>query len=81
MLRALERERKWRRPVIRAKIFVQDFIAGTPSAVHVKEAAEHARVAAEVELDHVVHAAPPPISLHPVPSGTMDGLPGPGSST
>ncbi|EID80339.1 hypothetical protein ACVH9Z_29500 [Rhodococcus opacus] len=81
MLRALERERKWRRPVIRAKIFVQDFIAGTPSAEHVKEAAEHARVAAEVELDHVVHAAPPPISLHPVASGTMDGLPGPGSNT
>lgn len=81
MLRALERERRWRRPVIRAKIFVQDFIAGTPSAEHVKEAAEHAKVAAEVELDQVVHPAPPPISPQAVLSGTMDGLPGPGSDT
>lgn len=81
MLRALERERRLRRPVIRAKIFVQDFIAGTPSAEHVKEAAEHAKVAAEAELDEVVHPAPPPISSRAVASGTMDGLPGPGSIT
>lgn len=81
MLRALERERRWRRPVIRAKIFVQDFIAGTPSAEHVKGAAEHAKVAAEVELDQVVRAAPPPISSDTPGSGTMDGLPGPGDIT
>ncbi|WP_072687725.1 hypothetical protein [Rhodococcus marinonascens] len=81
MLRALERERKWRRPVTRAKIFVQDFIAGPPSAEHVKKAAEHARVAAEAELDQVVYPAPPPVSSRSVVSGTIDGLPGPGSTT
>jgi len=75
MNRALERERKWRRPVIRAKIYVQDLIAGSPSV-------EHAMTAAEQELDHTIHAAPPPpISPLVSASGTMDGLPGPGSST
>ncbi|AOW94477.1 hypothetical protein BFN03_05620 [Rhodococcus sp. WMMA185] len=81
MLRALERERKWRRPVIRAKIFVQDFIAGPPSAEQVRKAAEHAKAAAEAELDQVVHPAPPPGSSSLVASGTMDGLPAPGSTT
>ena len=75
MNRALERERKWRRPVIRAKIYVQDLIAGSPSV-------EHAMTAAEQELDHTIHAAPPPpISPLVSASCTMDGLPGPGSST
>lgn len=74
MRRAIERERRWRRPVIRAKIYVQDLIAGTPSV-------EHARVAAEDELEHVVHAAPAPISPNASRSGTIDGLPGPGDAT
>lgn len=74
MARALEREKRWRRPVIRAKIYVQDAIAGTPSV-------EHARVVAEEQLEHVVHPAPPPISSPVGTSGTMDGLPGPGNVT
>ncbi|MBJ8343296.1 hypothetical protein JGU72_01310 [Antrihabitans sp. YC2-6] len=52
MERALERERKIRRPLIRAKIYVQDLIAGKPSI-------EHALSGAEEELQRKVHAAPP----------------------
>lgn len=53
MRRALEREKRYRRPVIRAKIYVQDLIAGKPSVAH-------AVAATEVELERIVHAAPPP---------------------
>lgn len=53
MERALRRERRLRRPLIRAKIYVQDLIAGKPSIVHAREAAE-------TELVRSVHAAPPP---------------------
>lgn len=74
MRRAIVRERRWRRPVIRAKIYVQDLVAGTPSV-------EHARTAAEEELQHVVHPAPAPISPMGAASGTIDGLPGPGDAT
>lgn len=40
MERALRREKKWRRPLIRAKIYLQDAIAGKPSIVHAVEATE-----------------------------------------
>ncbi|GGK42738.1 hypothetical protein [Nocardia camponoti] len=59
MARAIARERRYRRPVIRAKIFVQDLIAGKPDV-------EHARTAAEAVLRRKVVAAPPapPPTLH-----------------
>ncbi|MGB3675595.1 MAG: hypothetical protein WA988_14260, partial [Candidatus Nanopelagicales bacterium] len=71
MQRALNRERRLRRPLIRAKIYVQDLIAGKPSIAH-------ALTEAEEELARIVHAAPPPpsvISLPGATSGTIDGLP------
>ncbi|OZC72158.1 hypothetical protein CH306_23755 [Rhodococcus sp. 15-725-2-2b] len=40
MERALRREKRWRRPIIRAKIYLQDAIAGKPSIVHAREATE-----------------------------------------
>ncbi|MGW4739304.1 hypothetical protein [Nocardia xishanensis] len=52
MSRAIVRERRYRRPVIRAKIFVQDLVAGKPSV-------EHVRTATEAELARTVVAAPP----------------------
>ena len=57
MERAIRRERRLRRPMIRAKIYVQDLIAGTPSITH-------ARSVAEDELDRVVQAAPAPPEIH-----------------
>ncbi|MCL2533983.1 MAG: hypothetical protein FWE39_07450 [Nocardiaceae bacterium] len=74
MRRALEREKRFRRPMIRAKIYVQDLVAGKPSV-------EHALTATEAELDRTVHAAPPPISTRAAASGTMVGLPGEGDGT
>ncbi|WP_280235403.1 hypothetical protein [Nocardia cyriacigeorgica] len=60
MYRAIVRERRYRRPVIRAKIFVQDLVAGTPDVAH-------ARSAAEAELQRTVVAAPPaPHHHHPL---------------
>jgi hypothetical protein len=52
MYRSIVRERRYRRPVIRAKIFVQDLVAGKPDVVHVREAAE-------AELARTVVPAPP----------------------
>ncbi|WP_227980831.1 hypothetical protein [Nocardia spumae] len=52
MYRAVVRERRYRRPVIRAKIFVQDLVAGKPDVAHV-------RSAAEAELARTVVPAPP----------------------
>ncbi|MFI9510021.1 hypothetical protein [Nocardia sp. NPDC052566] len=52
MYRSIVRERRYRRPVIRAKIFVQDLIAGKPDV-------EHVRMAAEAELTRTVVPAPP----------------------
>ncbi|WP_327119938.1 hypothetical protein OHB12_14955 [Nocardia sp. NBC_01730] len=52
MYRSIVRERRYRRPVIRAKIFVQDLIAGKPDV-------EHVRTAAEAELTRTVVSAPP----------------------
>ncbi|MFQ6395199.1 hypothetical protein ACLMAJ_17245 [Nocardia sp. KC 131] len=56
MYRSIVRERRYRRPMIRAKIFVQDLIAGKPDV-------EHVRTAAEAELARTVIPAPP--SPHP----------------
>ncbi|MGW0044590.1 hypothetical protein [Rhodococcus sp. NPDC003348] len=52
MARAIAREKRYRRPMIRAKIYVQDLIAGKPSV-------EHAVTATEQELERTVRAAPP----------------------
>ena len=52
MRRALRRERHIRRPLIRAKIYIQEAIAGKPNIAHVRETAE-------AELLRTVHAAPP----------------------
>ncbi|WP_407671571.1 hypothetical protein [Nocardia aurantiaca] len=58
MRRAVRRERRYRRPMIRAKIFVQDLLAGKPDAAHVLRAAEE-------ELARTVVPAPPaPPSSH-----------------
>jgi hypothetical protein len=60
MYRAIVRERRYRRPVIRAKIFVQDLVAGKPDV-------EHVRTAAEAELTRTVVPAPPaPHRHHPL---------------
>jgi len=58
MQRSIRRERRYRRPVIRAKIFVQDLIAGKPNVV------AHMRRAAEEELARTVVPAPAP--PHPI---------------
>lgn len=52
MRRAVERERKWRRPVVRAKLWVQCAIAGTPRLP------DERTVDAQLDVD--VHPAPPP---------------------
>ena len=52
MSRALQRERKLRRPVVRAKLWLQYTIAGTPRVP------SHRMVTAQ--LDREVHPAPPP---------------------
>ncbi|NEW39218.1 hypothetical protein GV794_10080 [Nocardia cyriacigeorgica] len=60
MYRAIVRERRYRRPVIRAKIFVQDLVAGKPDV-------DHVRSAAEAELQRTVVPAPPaPHRHHPL---------------
>ncbi len=58
MEKALRRERNLRRPVVRAKIWMQDAIAGTPDVAHV-------RAAAEDELDRIVVPAPAPGESRP----------------
>lgn len=63
MSRALQRERKLRRPVVRAKLWLQYAIAGTPRVP------SHRMVNAE--LDREVHPAPPP---EQVPSVLANGL-------
>jgi hypothetical protein len=52
MRRALERERRLRRPIVRVKLWLQRAIAGTP---HIPDE----RVV-DAELDREIHAAPPP---------------------
>ncbi len=52
MVRAIRREKRYRRPIVRAKIYVQDLVAGKPSV-------EHAVAATEVVLERTVQPAPP----------------------
>jgi hypothetical protein len=79
MSAAVKREKRVRRPLIRAKIFLQDLMAGKPDV-------EHAKAGAEEELNATVHAAPAPGesgelvlpgAISPVGgrSGTIDQLP------
>jgi hypothetical protein len=63
MSRALQRERTWRRPVVRVKLWLQYTIAGTPRVP------SHRMVNAE--LDREVHPAAPP---EQVPSVLAGGL-------
>ncbi|GAD81939.1 hypothetical protein [Nocardia asteroides] len=58
MTKAVNRERTLRRPVIRAKIFIQDLIAGKPDVAH-------AKTAAEAELQRTVVPAPSAPVPHP----------------
>ncbi|OSC41792.1 hypothetical protein [Mycobacterium decipiens] len=52
MRRALQRERRWRRPVVRAKLWLQCAIAGTPRMPDER--------AIDAQLDQDVRPAPPP---------------------
>jgi hypothetical protein len=52
MRRALERERNLRRPVVGAKLWLQNMVAGTPRLPDERMV--------DAELDREVHAAPPP---------------------
>ena len=52
MRRALQRERTWRRPVVRAKLWLQCAIAGTPRRPDERSV--------DAELDREVYPAPPP---------------------
>jgi hypothetical protein len=64
MARALQRERTLRRPVVRAKLWLQYTIAGTPR--------RPSRRVVDAQLDREVHPAPPPPLLpepHAVASG------------
>ena len=63
MSRALQRERTLRRPVVRAKLWLQSTIAGTPRVP------SHRMV--DAQLDREVHPAPPP---EQVPSVLARGL-------
>jgi len=58
MRRALQRERTLRRPVVRAKLWLQCAIAGTPRLPDER--------AVDAQLDHDVHPAPPPEGTEPV---------------
>ena len=56
MNRALERERYMRRPVVQAKLWLQDAVAGEPHFPDDK--------AVDEQLDREIHAAPPPPHPH-----------------
>jgi hypothetical protein len=58
MRRALQRERTWRRPVVRAKLWLQGAIAGTPRRLDER--------VVDAELDREVHPAPPPEGTEPI---------------
>ncbi len=61
MERALERERRLRRPMVRAKLWLQNMVAGMPRLPDERSIEE---------LDREVHAAPPPeAALQPVTVG------------
>ncbi|RJO74883.1 hypothetical protein D5S18_15815 [Nocardia panacis] len=65
MYRSIVRERRYRKPVIGAKIFVQDLVAGKPDVAHV-------RTAAEAELTRRVVPAPPAPHRHHGLFGAQD---------
>ncbi|OHU97003.1 hypothetical protein [Mycobacterium talmoniae] len=67
MRRALQRERKLRRPVVRAKLWLQEAIAGSPHRPD--------EVAVDAQLDREVHAAPPPTGPLPILRRTPEGSP------
>lgn len=58
MRRALQRERTLRRPVVRAKLYIQCAIAGTPELPDER--------AVDAQLDHEINAAPPPENTEPI---------------
>jgi hypothetical protein len=58
MRRALQRERTWRRPVVRAKLWLQCAIVGTPRLPDERSV--------DAELDREVHPAPPPEGTEPI---------------
>jgi hypothetical protein len=58
MRRALQRERRLRRPVVRVKLWVQCAIAGTPGMPDERTV--------DAQLDHDVHPAPPPEGTEPI---------------
>jgi hypothetical protein len=63
MRRALQRERILRRPVVRAKLWLQCAIAGTPSLPDERTV--------DAQLDHDVHPAPPPEGTEPILIGPI----------
>lgn len=65
MRRALQRERTLRRPVVRAKLWLQCAIAGTPRVPDDR--------AVDAQLDLDVHAAPPPEGVESVLVGGPTG--------
>jgi hypothetical protein len=65
MRRALQRERTLRRPVVRAKLWLQCVIAGTPRLPDERTV--------DAELDREVHAAPPPEGASPALVGGKAG--------
>lgn len=58
MRRALQRERTWRRPVVRIKLWLQYVIAGTPRMPDER--------AVDAQLDQDVRPAPPPERTAPI---------------
>jgi len=58
MRRALQRERRLRRPVVRAKLWVQCAIAGTPRRPDKRTV--------DAQLDHDIHPARPPEGTEPI---------------
>ena len=63
MRRALQRERLLRRPVVRAKLWLQCAIAGTPSLPDERTI--------DAQLDQDVHPAPPPEGTEPILIGPI----------
>jgi hypothetical protein len=64
MRRALERERRLRRPVVQAKLWLQHVIAGEP---HFPDDSEVNR-----QLDREIHAAPAPKDRQTINRETAD---------
>jgi hypothetical protein len=56
MYRALERERRYRRPIVQAKLWLQDAVSGIPRLPDDKRVNQ--------ELDREIHAAKPPPRHH-----------------